>query len=94
MNREETYHIKFLADLWEIPLARITWWSNNENSRIWSFHLENGLAARVTTAELLSQKKFQVKLLGVGVLPREVHPKQLWQEMVVPGVIEAAEEQT
>jgi hypothetical protein len=91
MNSEETHHVKFLADLWNIPLARITWYSDGMNSRIWSFHLENGLIAMVTSAELLNQRKFQTKLLGLGVLPLDVRPAALWKEMVVPSIIQVAE---
>jgi hypothetical protein len=58
--------------------------------RIWGFHLENGLTAMVTSAELLNQKKFQTKLIGVGVLPLDVRPDE-WKETVVQRILQAAE---
>jgi hypothetical protein len=90
----EDKDIKFLTELLSIPLTKITWWSGGQGWRIWYFTLENGRTAMVTSAELLNQKKFQLKLLGVGVLPLDVHPATLWKEMVVPRIIQAAEPQT
>lgn len=91
MNGNKTHHIKFLAEILGIPLVKITWWSNGLNGRNWGLVLENGLTGMLTSDELMTQKKFQTKLIEVGVLPLDVRPRE-WKEIVVQRIIQAAEE--
>jgi hypothetical protein len=88
-TKEKDREIKVLSEVLGIPLVKITWWSNNENGRIWGLHLENGLTAMVTSAELLNQTKFQIKLIGVGLLPLDVRSVE-WKETVVNRILQAA----
>lgn len=81
--------IAFLAEFLKIPLVKITWWSNGENGRNWGFTLEDGQTAMFTSSEIMNQKKFQIKMLGVGVLPLDVRPVE-WNESVVPKILQAA----
>jgi hypothetical protein len=90
MNGNKTDHIKFLAEILGIPLVKIIWWSNGWNSRNWGLVLENGLTGMLTSEELMTQNKFQTKLIGVGVLPLDVCPCE-WKEIVVQRIIQAAE---
>ena len=92
MNSDKTHHINFLAEILGIPLVKITWWSDGLNGRNWGLVLENGLTGMLTSEELMTQKKFQTKLIEVGVLPLDVRPCE-WKEMVVQRIIQAAEEQ-
>jgi hypothetical protein len=41
----------------------------------------------------MNQKKFQTKLLGVGILPLDVRPVE-WKETVVQRILQAAEPRT
>lgn len=92
-NRIKDSAIAFLAELWGIPLVKITWWSNGENGRNWGFTLEDGQTAMCTSSEIMNQKKFQTKMLGVGVLPLDVRPRE-WKEIVVQRIIQRAEPRT
>jgi hypothetical protein len=91
MNSDKTRHIKVLAEILGIPLVKITWWSNGLNGRNWGLVLENGLTGMFTSTELMTQKKFQTKLIEVGVMPLDVRPRE-WKETVVQRIIQAAEE--
>ena len=93
MNSDKTHHIKFLSEVLDIPIVKVTWWSNGENGRIWGLHLENGQTTMCTSSEIMNQKKFQTKLLGVGFLPLDVRPVE-WKETVVQRILQAAEPRT
>jgi len=82
--------VAFLAELWEIPLVKITWWSDLEGNRIWGFTLEDGQTAMCPSSEIMNQKKFHTKMLGVGVLPLDVRTGE-WKETVVQRILQAAE---